>query len=119
MSTTATDITATVTRPTGDELYGGDWNWAAEATNAWAWAARRAGLTVTVISLDVIDPNQDAAIVQVDGVECVLTLTGDEVRAVPTSTDDDEEEEDECSDCGASLSEPTVHCVDCGDHIDA
>lgn len=26
--------------------------------------------------------------------------------------------EDECSDCGGSLSDRTVHCAHCGDHID-
>jgi len=81
--TTATDITATIITPSNDELFGSDWNWADEATKAWGLAAREAGLKVNIVSYEVPDLNHDAAVVEVDGTEYVLTVvTGDEVHAV-------------------------------------
>lgn len=81
--TTATDITATITRPCCDELFGSDWDWAEQATSAWNFAARAAGLRVFIVSYEVPDVNRDAAIVEADGAEYVLTVRDGEVRAEP------------------------------------
>jgi hypothetical protein len=82
MTHNASDITATIHRPSNDELYGSDWNWADEATKAWDRAARAAGLPVNIVSFEVPDVTRDAAIVEVDGAEYVLQVRDDEVRAV-------------------------------------
>jgi hypothetical protein len=81
MTQSATDITATITGPSNDELFGSDWNWAEEATKVWLDAARAVGLTVEIASYEVPDLNNDAAIVDVDGTKYVLTVRQDEVHA--------------------------------------
>lgn len=57
------------------------WNWAEAATEQWIDAAEKAGLEVSVISIEVPDVNHDAAIVEVDGSQYVLTVRNDEIRA--------------------------------------
>lgn len=84
---TATDITATIARPSADEVYDGDWNWADAATEVWLRAAQAAGLTVNVMSYEVTDPTRDAAIVEVNGTAYVLEARDDEVRAVQMAFD--------------------------------
>lgn len=80
----ATDITATITRPTADQ-YGLDWNWAEAATAAWLSAARDAGHT---IEAEDYDDHGDsvAGRVRVDGTWYDLEVgrggDPDEVRAV-------------------------------------
>lgn len=76
----ATDITVTLRRDDSDD----GWNWAEAALAQWREAAEQAGLTVEVVSLEVPDVNYDAAVVEVDGEQYVVTVrSDDEVTARP------------------------------------
>jgi hypothetical protein len=74
----ATDITATIERPSNDELFGSDWNWAEAAATAWLDAAREAGLDARVTSTEVPDLTRDAAIVEVNGAGYLLKVRDDD-----------------------------------------
>lgn len=79
-STHATDIIATITRPT--DLYESDWNWAEEATASWITEARKVGLVIQDEDHEVTG-EYTAARVRVAGQWFELELRGDEVSAIP------------------------------------
>ncbi|MEV4454440.1 hypothetical protein [Microbispora sp. NPDC049633] len=76
-----TDIIAWVERPARAD----SWNWAEAATEAWLAMADSLGWPGEVVSYEVEDTNNDAAIVAVDGRRYVLTLRDDTVSAHPAN----------------------------------